>query len=202
MPEPATSAARSNRERSAPSDAGRNNSSRRMSPASWKKARLRASIAGSIPSTSAVSAISAHDADPVITGMLELGKLALQALADVIDEGVALAADVRQFVDPVDEDDDLLLVQAAQYPQQSEIGGRQRLPRRQDDEIDVRLIEAASRDLVAHQKWVVRAGRIDDSGGKIERPAIEVQKSRLGDVGELPRLRSASPMPAGLPARA
>ena len=116
-------------------------------------------------------------------GNLGARELAAQAVLDVLHDRRNLARQIAKLVDTVDEDADALLVEPAQDAQQRHVGGRERLPRGENDDVDIGVLQGATGDLVAHQKRVVGAGRVDDAGGKAEVAAGEIEIGRLDHVG-------------------
>src|SRR6185369_3425918 len=110
-------------------------------------------------------------------------KLAAQALPDMPHNDWDVTHKVAELVDPVEEHHDAILVQPAQNAEQGDIGGRQGLLWCEHHDVDMRTLERAPGDLVAHQIGIVGPRRVDNGGREAELALAKIEISGLDDVG-------------------
>ena len=111
------------------------------------------------------------------------GELVAQSPSDRCDDRFGVLGDIGQFVDAVEKNNNPLLVEPPQNSQQRDIGGRQSLPGGEHHHVQIGRFEAAARDLVTHEKRIVRARSVGHSNRMVEGAHRQVDVCRLRDVG-------------------
>ena len=124
--------------------------------------------------------IGAAENDRGVGGPLVARESRTDAGFDLMD----LMAGVGQFVDAVDENDDIARLQVRDQPDQPEVGRGQRLLGRQHDHADAAVTDGSDGHLFAHQERVVHPRRVANAQLAGQVAAMQIQIGRAGDIGE------------------